>query len=235
MSNNPGPYDADEGFLSSVPDINIKAEPGSLLGADILGRSFDVKRQISQSFQGMSGVSQGGILKPRSRRNSAYIKSDDDETLGGKDGEGNERKRRDNINEKIRELLTLIPEEYFKELNKELAGGDDAALKATGTRDGKPNKGQILTQAVEYIQHLQALIDENNRREVELILRMKTLQQKKKGQSNVPISVGTTSAEKALGEIGVGPESEAYFKKVLAESGNVTGGMGINGSTRDLS
>lgn len=235
---------------ATVPSINIGGLPGLPASPvnEFLGRSLDIKKQLLQSLQGHAAAS-GGVTKPKSRRNSAYyIKTEDgDGAESGKLGEngepgengddqGIERKRRDNINEKIQELLTLIPGEYFQDVGKDgvppaanspSAGqgpGYEEALamaKSTGTRDGKPNKGQILTQAVEYIQHLQNSIDENNRREVELFLKMKTLEKQAQGQStggNVPVAVGPTSAERALGEIGVGPESEQYFRNVLLET-----------------
>ncbi|OBA22787.1 hypothetical protein METBIDRAFT_28794, partial [Metschnikowia bicuspidata var. bicuspidata NRRL YB-4993] len=205
----------------------------------ILARSLDIKKQLQQSFHGhsspMSGS--GGVTKPRARRDSAYhIKTEDGdaETRNENDRneaeeQGIERKRRDNINDKIQELLELIPGAYFQDTSVDagMAPGHpfDEALalaKSTGTRDGKPNKGQILTQAVEYIQFLQNVIDENNRKEVELCLRMQSLHLLRSGglnpPSDVPMAVGPTSAEQALGEIGVGPESDAYFRAVLLES-----------------
>ncbi|ODQ58097.1 hypothetical protein WICANDRAFT_21804, partial [Wickerhamomyces anomalus NRRL Y-366-8] len=105
-----------------------------------------------------------------------------------------ERKRRDNMNEKIQELLTLIPQEFF----------DDHKDKSSGTKDGKPNKGQILTKGLEYIQDLQNKIDENNRKEVELILKLKNLSVVKNHQIT-DMNLNNTSAEIVLGEIGVGP------------------------------
>lgn len=198
----------------AVPNININQETGSPVNAELLSRSFDIKKQLSQSFHG--GGTQGGIAKPHSRRNLAFhprLEPDDDNDL---DEQGNERKRRDNINERIQELLTLIPPEYFLENVREGAlGYEDAISKNTGTKDGKPNKGQVLSKAVEYIQSLQNLIDENNRKEVELQLELKTAQMKNQGKTNVPILAGTTSAELALGEIGVGPHAEEYLKNVL--------------------
>ncbi|RCK63617.1 Retrograde regulation protein 1 [Candida viswanathii] len=254
---------------AGVPSINIGQEnPDSLAGISIkrenfdnlLGGSFDIKKQLSQSLNnaGSGGTSSigggagggGGISKPHSRRNSTYIKShegsdneDDTQDSNEKDG-GNERKRRDNINEKIQELLTLIPPEFFQNNNskdsktkpsskvvKEETPEDEAA-KNSGTKDGKPNKGQILTKSVEYLQYLQNAIDENNRKEVELIMRLKTLELKATNQSaeNIPIRIGYTSAEKALGEIGVGPCSEQYFKDVLVKAAS-TSKSGRRGST----
>ncbi|CAL1204031.1 unnamed protein product [Candida parapsilosis] len=235
---------------------------------DFLSGSADIKRQLSQSFSGSGGggsggnngtvggssggglgtntVHHGGISKPHSRRNSAYIKSqegsdaeDNNENNDNENGQGNERKRRDNINDKIQELLTLIPSEFFeiKEESKSKTesspsdrspNDDDVNNTAskTGTKDGKPNKGQILTKAVEYLQSLQNLIDENNRKEVELIMKLETLKLKKKNNGvvneSIPIRIGYTSAEKALGEIGVGPCSEDYFKDVLVKSANAS-------------
>jgi len=131
------------------------------------------------------------------------------------EAEGNERKRRDGINEKIQELLTLIPGSFFQVGKEPKDGkGDDeqVTMKSSGTKDGKPNKGQILTSSVEYIQHLQNVIDQNNRKETELLLRLQSLSP----NSNVKLS--PTSAELALGEIGVGNESDEYFKSVLLKA-----------------
>lgn len=191
-------------------DEGVKAEPALPVNAsELLSRLFDIKKQLSQSFQ--YGGSVGGVSKPQSRRNSFLHKDDDDD-----DDRGNERKRRDNVNERIQELLTLIPPEYFLEQPRD---EDGPGTKSTGTKDGKPNKGQILSKAVEYIQAMQNLIDENNRKEVQLLLKLKTLQMRQQGKANVPVSVGTTSAELALGQIGVGPHADEYFRQVLIDAG----------------
>lgn len=195
-----------------VPNFNIKQD-GSTAGNDLLNRSADIKQQLSQSFLGNSSP---GSQKPQSRRNSAaQIKQENNEDEDDED-QGNERKRRDNINEKIQELLSLIPSGYFQECNNHEE--DESGIKSTGTKDGKPNKGQILTKSVEYIQSLQNLIDENNRKEVELLLKLQRLKMQQQGKTNVPVSVGTTSAEVALGGIGVGPQAKGYFHKVLLEA-----------------
>lgn len=152
-----------------------------------------------------------------------------------------DRKRRDNINERIQELLTLIPSEYFQEYyatsnnntssnsaTPSAVGGvnsgggtgssnsEDSAVgtpisnfgtpkpKGTGTRDGRPNKGQILTQAVEYINKLQNQVDAKNREEVEYILKLSKLA-KIAGVKVTDINLENTSAEVELGRIGVGP------------------------------
>lgn len=201
----------------NIPIINIKQDAGS--PGDVLSRSLDIKKQLSQSFQGTLG----GISKPQSRRNSAYhVKSDpddDNDQDNDDDDQGNERKRRDNINERIQELLTLLPSECFLDNGQEEFEHESVAgLKGTGTKDGKPNKGQILTKSVDYIHQLQNIIDENNRKEVELLLKLQTLKLEAQGKVNVPVSIGTTSAELALSEIGVGPHSEEYFKRVLLEA-----------------
>ncbi|KAG0052701.1 hypothetical protein BGZ83_002220 [Gryganskiella cystojenkinii] len=60
-----------------------------------------------------------------------------------------ERRRRDNINEKIQELATLLPEVYVDTANK-------------------PNKGVILRKSVDYIRHLQQLVASQTNRNQEL-------------------------------------------------------------------
>lgn len=127
----------------------------------------------------------------------------------------NDRKRRDNMNDRIQELLTLIPDEYFKDYynGNDTSGyggdsqGDKSNLsktKGTGTRDGKPNKGQILTKAVEYITSLQNEVDLRNREEVELMVKVQKLM-KSTGTIVNDINLENTSAEIELSRIGVGP------------------------------
>lgn len=218
--------------LGKLRPINVKSENTDLL----LPKSTDIKRQLSQSMQGGGSVQlHGGIVKPQSRKNSIItVKSDNaSENEDGYDTgdlqalQGNERKRRDNINEKIQELLTLIPSELFEESSasigqhteNEIALG--ASNKNPGTKDGRPNKGQILTKSIEYIQYLQNLIDENNRKEVELTLKLKNLEAQADGKRpDNQEMVEKTSAEKALSLIGVGPLADDYFKQVLVISAN---------------
>lgn len=195
-----------------VPSINIKHEPGSPVNTELLSRSLDIKRQLAHSFQGNGGS--GGISKPQSRRNSAFHATPDPD--GDEEGQDHERKRRDHINDRIQELLTLIPDQYFQDSAKEQL--DEGATRNTGTKDGKPNKGQILTKSVEYIKALQNTIDANNRAEVKLLLKLRKLEMYERGETNTPVAVGTTSAELALGEIGVGPHSEKYFRQVLKDA-----------------
>ncbi|CAE6440173.1 unnamed protein product [Rhizoctonia solani] len=73
-----------------------------------------------------------------------------------------ERRRRDNINEKISELSTLIPECLLSE-NPATAAKDDilaaGAEDQDNTREGpKANKGMILRKSVDYIKYLQQLV-----------------------------------------------------------------------------
>ncbi|CAD6644942.1 BJ4_G0034390.mRNA.1.CDS.1 [Saccharomyces cerevisiae] len=128
----------------------------------------------------------------------------------------NDRKRRDKINDRIQELLSIIPKDFFRDYygnsgsNDTLSESTPGALglsskaKGTGTKDGKPNKGQILTQAVEYISHLQNQVDTQNREEVELMMKATQLA-KQTGTIVNDINLENTSAEVALSRIGVGP------------------------------
>ncbi|KAJ1302142.1 hypothetical protein OPQ81_000970 [Rhizoctonia solani] len=71
-----------------------------------------------------------------------------------------ERRRRDNINEKISELSTLIPECLLSD-NPAVATKDDilGPVDEEGTREGpKANKGMILRKSVDYIKYLQQLV-----------------------------------------------------------------------------
>lgn len=114
-----------------------------------------------------------------------------------------ERKRKDNINNKIQELHDLIPRDFFADLGE----------KNTGTKDGKPNKGQILSKSVDYITWLQNEVDVRNRREVELALVLESI----RGDEMPPreSNPGHTVAEVMLGKIGVGPLAEVWNLALL--------------------
>ncbi|KAJ2740942.1 hypothetical protein H4S06_005991, partial [Coemansia sp. BCRC 34490] len=60
-----------------------------------------------------------------------------------------ERRRRDNINDRIQELFTLLPETMIDQ-------------------NAKPNKGMILKKSVEYIRQLQHMLQNQNSRLHEL-------------------------------------------------------------------
>lgn len=136
----------------------------------------------------------------------------------------NDRKRRDNINDRIQELLTLIPQQYFHEYYNSantnaigagsMSGSNSlmdtssemAKSKGTGTKDGKPNKGQILTQTVEYITKLQNQVDERNRAEVEKLVKLqKMIKLTQYDPCGDELNLNNTSAEIELSKIGVGP------------------------------
>lgn len=180
---------------------------------------------LTQSGGGSGSLPSNGITKPTSRRGSMVkVKLNDSEDEDDNGDGGNERKRRDSINERIQELLTLVPPEFFNETTNGNEKDIDLAVKNSGTKDGKPNKGQILTKSVEYIQYLQNKIDENNMKEVELLLKLKNLGVTKDNSMR-------TSAEVALGKIGVGPLSNEYFKNVLVSSANTNKVPPRRGST----
>ncbi|GCE97211.1 hypothetical protein ZYGM_004513 [Zygosaccharomyces mellis] len=131
-----------------------------------------------------------------------------------------DRRRRDNINDRIQQLLSMIPHEFFQEYNRSNNDSEQSLLdtsasdtpkessiakaRSTGTKDGKPNKGQILTQTVEYINALQNQVDSKNREEAELIFKIQELC-KRTGTIINDINLENTSAEVALSKIGVGP------------------------------
>ena len=122
-----------------------------------------------------------------------------------------DRKRRDNINEKIQELMRLIPSDFFNDSKEK-----------SGTKDGKPNKGQILSKSVDYITWLQQRIDENNRKEVELSIKLRNLEIANNVPINRRMNLLHTSAEVGLSKIGVGPLAEQQLErqqKAMATSG----------------
>lgn len=147
-----------------------------------------------------------------------------------------DRRRRDNINDRIQQLLSMIPQEFFQEYTRSNNDSEHSLLdtptsgtpkeasvaktKSTGTKDGKPNKGQILTQTVEYINALQNRVDSKNREEVELMFKIQELS-KKTGTIINDVNLENTSAEVALAKIGVGPLAGNFDEPVQSNSPRV--------------
>ena len=79
-----------------------------------------------------------------------------------------ERRRRDNINEKIQELAAIIPDEFMTPASQ--IHGPSSPLSASPAThhapDGtiKHNKGVILRKSVDYIRSLQDVVKEAQRR-----------------------------------------------------------------------
>jgi hypothetical protein len=82
-----------------------------------------------------------------------------------------ERRRRDNINEKIQELSTLLPDLYVDSANK-------------------PNKGMILRKSVDYIRRLQSMYEQERNRNSKLETQVRELS----SQSGLPIDNNSGSA-----------------------------------------
>ncbi|KAG9307315.1 hypothetical protein G9A89_017143 [Geosiphon pyriformis] len=83
-----------------------------------------------------------------------------------------ERRRRDNINEKIQELSTLLPDSFNDSANK-------------------PNKGVILRKSVDYIRNLKQIVDQQDARNQELEAIVRELQSKI-GSTNLDSSVSSS-------------------------------------------
>jgi hypothetical protein len=80
-----------------------------------------------------------------------------------------ERRRRDNINEKIQELAAIIPDEFMTPPSAMLQGPSSPLGASPATHhapDGtiKHNKGIILRKSVDYIRSLQDVVKESQRR-----------------------------------------------------------------------
>lgn len=129
-----------------------------------------------------------------------------------------ERRRRDNINEKIKELCDLLPEHFLL-----------AAVDMQGNpivKDERPNKGTILSRSVDYIRQLQLVIDEQNRREVELQEMIHSLEQQ---LGRPPTEFGHTSAEISLSKAGIGSHISGATPEGMG-GGASSAGSGPSGS-----
>jgi hypothetical protein len=109
-----------------------------------------------------------------------------------------ERRRRDNINEKIQELSTLLPEIYVDSANK-------------------PNKGVILRKSVDYIRHLQQLVASQNNRNQELEAQLRS--------RNGAGSTGDENNTNGVNGAGPGPQLQQDFGMMRIVSAGVNGGQ----------
>lgn len=80
-----------------------------------------------------------------------------------------ERRRRENINERIQELGTMLPETMLEEL---------ASVNMNGNNNNKPNKGAILRKSVDHIRILQQEVTNHRQRIYELETQLASLSAK---------------------------------------------------------
>jgi hypothetical protein len=80
-----------------------------------------------------------------------------------------ERRRRENINERIQELGTMLPETMLEEL---------ASVNINGNNNNKPNKGAILRKSVDHIRILQQEVTNHKQRIYELEIQLAGLSAK---------------------------------------------------------
>ncbi|KAF9978958.1 hypothetical protein BGZ73_007845 [Actinomortierella ambigua] len=127
-----------------------------------------------------------------------------------------ERRRRDNINEKIQELSTLLPETYIDTANK-------------------PNKGVILRKSVDYIRHLQQLVASQTSRNQELEAQLRIVNgsggvQESNINGNGPGSTHTNGGVDGLG-MGGTPSSDVGASAQLHQGFGMMRIVGNEGNT----
>lgn len=103
-----------------------------------------------------------------------------------------ERRRRDHIKEKIKELGQLVPLSLLTPLtcavqhflNKNALSEETRnLLNAVKVKEAKPNKATILLRSVDYITHLQYVIDKQQKRRQEIEQKIQELRQNDMGTS----------------------------------------------------
>lgn len=115
-----------------------------------------------------------------------------------------ERRRRDNINEKISELSTLIPECLLTDAPTP-AGKDDVLgpVDEEGGKEGpKANKGMILRKSVDYIKYLQQLVRAQASRNRELESQLSHYRGPDETGSDATTSLGLDALSSLDGNIG---------------------------------
>lgn len=136
-----------------------------------------------------------------------------------------ERRRRDNINDRISELAALIPAVLLESASAEdappspstLFSPQSGTVPLPGTSSAgsaaRPNKGVVLQKSVEYIRHLQTILEASSRREDELQQTILELRQR-------------------LGESPMPPtnDSSRNDDHVSGDHGGLSGGLGLTGN-----
>ncbi|KAG0242302.1 hypothetical protein BGW41_004516 [Actinomortierella wolfii] len=126
-----------------------------------------------------------------------------------------ERRRRDNINEKIQELSTLLPDTYIDSANK-------------------PNKGVILRKSVDYIRHLQQLVASQTSRNQELEAQLRMMNggnaQESNTNGNGQSSTHTNGNTDSMG-VGGTPSSDAGSSAQLHQGFGMMRIVGGEGNT----
>ncbi|EFP84009.1 uncharacterized protein PGTG_09722 [Puccinia graminis f. sp. tritici CRL 75-36-700-3] len=140
-----------------------------------------------------------------------------------------ERRRRDNINDRITELAGLLPtclldtvvtpneSGMMMVVNEEPSQADDSQGLNSASHT-KPNKGMILAKSVDYIKHLKHLLELQSQRNTELEAELKRVRSGTEPHQEDPKQQGTE--EKVRG--GVTGEDE---ENVKGEEGPGPGGM----------
>lgn len=113
------------------------------------------------------------------------------------------------------------------------ATGSPGGAPSNLTKDGKPNKGTILSRSVDYIRHLQVVIDDQNRKELEMQDLIQALQR----QLGIEVTeFKHTSAEIALAKFRGGggmysdlgiPEEGVLSPDSAGSSGQIGGASGF--------
>lgn len=123
--------------------LDMNSQPGSAVSSPRMRQFIEETASPATMPVGSSERPAVAIMERRRRRRESH--------------NAVERRRRDNINEKIQELASLMPD----------LGGSPIPESPT-TKDSKPNKGIVLRKSVDYIRHLQQLLTDHLRREAEL-------------------------------------------------------------------
>ncbi|KAG0218992.1 hypothetical protein BGX31_011461 [Mortierella sp. GBA43] len=113
-----------------------------------------------------------------------------------------ERRRRDNINEKIQELSTLLPEIYVDSANK-------------------PNKGVILRKSVDYIRHLQQLVSSQATRNQELEAQLQAHHKQGGASPSATTPAAAANEDAKANGSGPGPQLQQDFNMLrIVGNGN---------------
>lgn len=189
-------------FLHDYGVHSNTSSPVGSLGSDAFGLSPSAKPPLGKAggmAHSLDDKQQQILAERRRRRRESH--------------NAVERRRRDNINEKIQELATLVPDSLLYAADPLASPTGPGSQASNLTKDGKPNKGTILSRSVDYIRNLQAVIDEQNRKELE----MRDLVQDMQRQLGVEVTnFGPTSAEIALARIrGIAAELDGIDEGIL--------------------
>lgn len=205
----PAAYLSSPGVRS--PSSSLRA--GSYLSTSLRNSSSNTPRTRHASISSAVTNSVDGMLPGSVPKNMSHLSTDDRLKRKREFHNAVERRRRELIKLKIKELGTIIPPSF---LNYDLSG-----------KQVKPNKGIILHKTVEYLEYLLQVLEAQDRKKAQLARKLQELQDKEKNQRTTDIrgnevsrneNMGKEEPVLSLGQISSQDNDDEYFSGKIIDT-----------------